>query len=217
MKIRTLGQLQDGLDKDLSWRVKEMAYMRGRIRSATSSPQLSYLRAALALLYAHWEGFIKNTSESYLAFVSNQGLTYRELASCFVVFGAKKHLMDIVNAKQSEVNIAAVDFFRMQADSRSALIMSGAVKTDSNLSSAVFENIALSIGVTFAPYAAYSNLIDKSLVDRRNKIAHGEYLEVDGSAFEELLYEVLKLMRWYKTDIENLASTKAFKITVQNG
>ena len=73
-----------------------------------------------------------------------------------------------------------------------------------------FENIATSVGVTLTSYSAYANLIDKTLVDRRNKIAHGEYLELDGAAFASLAEDVVKLLRMYKNDIENLASTKAF-------
>ncbi|NMM11130.1 MAG: hypothetical protein HHJ16_12780 [Polaromonas sp.] len=81
---------------------------------------------------------------------------------------------------------------------------------ESNLSSRVFENIATSVGVTLAPYSAYANLIDKTLVDRRNKIAHGEYLELGAAAYSSFAEDVVKLLRMYKNDIENLASMKAF-------
>lgn len=211
MKIRTLGQLQEGLDQVFSWRVKELAYLKGRIFSTTSYAQASYLRASLPLLYAHWEGFVKESSEAYLTYVAGQKLPYGQLASCFVVFGAKKHLADLVSARQSKVNIAAVDFFRTNANANSNLSLSGAIRTDSNLSSTVFENIATSIGVDFSPYESYANLIDKNLLDRRNRIAHGEYLDVDGNGYFALSDDVLKLMRMYKTDIENLASTEAYK------
>lgn len=214
MKIRTLGQLQEGLDQVFSWRVKELAYLKGRISSTTSYAQASYLRASLPLLYAHWEGFVKESSEAYLTYVAGQKLPYGQLASCFVVFGAKKHLADLVSARQSKANIAAVNFFRTNANANSNLSLSGAIRTDSNLSSTVFENIATSIGVDFSPYESYANLIDKNLLDRRNRIAHGEYLDVDGSGYFALSEDVLKLMRMYKTDIENLASTEAYKSVV---
>lgn len=44
-------------------------------------------------------------------------------------------------------------------------------------------------------YAVYSNLIDESLLNRRNKIAHGEYLDLDSEAFEGLVEEGLFLLR----------------------
>jgi len=211
MKIRTLSQLQVELDRAHSWRVKELAYIKGKVSSTSSYAQASYLRAALPLLYAHWEGFIKEASEAYLTYVAGQKLPYGQLSSCFVVFGAKRHLADLVSAKQSRANIAAVDFFRGSSNVHANLSLSGAIRTESNLSSTVFENIATSIGVEFSPYSTYANLIDKNLLDRRNRIAHGEYLDVDQSGYLALSDDMLKLMRMYKTDIENLASTEAYK------
>ena len=89
--------------------------------------------------------------------------------------------------------------------------LSNAINTESNLSSNVFANIATSVGVNIKKYAAHSNLIDESLLNRRNKIAHGDYLDLDIGAFEGLVEEVLLLLRQYKNDIENLASTAAYK------
>lgn len=211
-KIRSLTDLQDRLDKGLSWRIKEVAYIKSNAKSAKSYAQAAYLRAGVPLIYAHWEGFVKEASESYLSYVANQRLRYGELASCFVVFGAKKHVANLVDSRRSAVNIEAVEFIRASEGIQSDLILSNAVNTESNLSSTVFGNIAMSLGVPVDRYTTFANLIDKSLLDRRNKIAHGEYLDIDSQAFESLADEVLDLLRMYKTDIENLASTKAYQI-----
>ena len=48
---------------------------------------------------------------------------------------------------------------------------------------------------------------------RRNGIAHGEYLDLSGEDFRTLADEVIKLLRMYKTDIENLASSDAYRST----
>lgn len=211
-KIRSLTDLQDALDKGLSWRMREVAYIKSNAKSAKSYAQAAYLRAGVPLIYAHWEGFVKEASESYLSYVANQKLRYGELASCFVVFGAKKHVANLVHSRQSAVNIEAVEFIRASEGIQSDLVLSNAVNTESNLSSTVFGNIAMSLGVPVDRYTTFANLIDKSLLDRRNKIAHGEYLDIDSQAFESLADEVLDLLRMYKTDIENLASTKAYQI-----
>jgi hypothetical protein len=211
-KIRSLPDLQDRLDKGLSWRVKEVSYVKGSARSATSFAQAALIRAGVPLIYAHWEGFIKEASEAYLTYVSSQNLLYRDLASCFVVFGAKKHVTSIIESRRSAVNIEVVEFFRRSATTQANLALSNAVNTESNLSSTVFENIAMSLGIALNQYIPYANLIDKVLLERRNRIAHGEYLDIDWAAFEDLIDEVLKLLRMYKTDIENLASTQAFRV-----
>lgn len=211
-KLRTVSQLQDRLDKEFSWRLKEVADLKVTVKANTSLAQPTVIRAGVALLYAHWEGFIKRSSQDYLSFVSDQRLNYGELANCFVVFGAKKHLANIVGARQSAVNVSAVEFFRTCAGERAELSTKNAVDTRSNLSSTVFENIALSLGVSTTPYDSYYNLIDESLLARRNKIAHGEFLDLGADAFKEIADDIVMLLRMYKTDLENLASLDAYKI-----
>jgi len=83
--------------------------------------------------------------------------------------------------------------------------MGDAIDTESNLSSSVFENIALSIGIDPEPFKAKNNLIDESLLERRNTIAHGEYADLAPNDYRSLADEVIALMRDYKTAIENAA------------
>lgn len=213
-KIRTLADLQDALDKALAWRLKEIAYVKSNAKSLKSFSQAALLRAGVPLIYAHWEGFVKGASEAYLEYVANKHLRYEELASCFVVFAAKKHVANLAQSNRATVNIEAVDFFRNSTGKQANISLSGAVNTEANLSSVVFENIATSLGIPIDQYVAYANLLDKSLLERRNKIAHGEYLDIDATAFENLADEVLGLLRMYKTDIENMASMNAFRVAV---
>lgn len=210
-KIRGLSELQASLDEALSWRVKEIAYVRSNAKRASSFAQATYVRAGVPLLYAHWEGFIKRASEAYLEYVANQNLTFDQLANCFVVFAVKGHLNNLIDSRKSLVTIEAVKFLRTSGATVASISLSNAVNTEMNLSSSVFANIATSVGVDVNPYAAYSNLIDESLLNRRNRIAHGEYLDLDVDAFDGLVEEVLVLLRQYKNDIENLASTAAYK------
>lgn len=209
-KLRTLSEFQDALDGSFAWRLREISYIRTAAMGAESFAQIALLRAGLPLLYAHWEGFVKQASEIYIGYVSAQRIPYQQLASCFVVFGVKKHMVSLAQSKSAIVNIEAVSFLRNSDALASILVLSTSVNTEANLGSTVFENIAASVGVTLTPYVAYANLIDKELVDRRNKIAHGEYLELDSTSFEALADEIVKLLRMYKNDIENLASTRAF-------
>lgn len=210
-KIRTLSQLQDILDKGYAWRLKEIADLKTTVKGNSSLSQATIIRAGVPLLYAHWEGFIKQASQDYLNFVSCQRLSYGDLASCFVVFGAKKYLASITGSRKALVNIEAVDFFRRCAIERAELVLSNAIDTKSNLNSEIFENIARSIGIPVGSYDAYYNLIDESLLARRNKIAHGEYLDLGADDFRGLADEIIKLLRMFKTDIENVASASAFK------
>ena len=48
-------------------------------------------------------------------------------------------------------------------------------------------------------------------MNRRNKIAHGEYVDLEAEDFRTLADDVLKMMRDYKTDLENAASLASYK------
>jgi MAE_28990/MAE_18760-like HEPN len=209
MKIRTLSEFQDTLDSEMGWRLKELSVFQLGARSI-GSQRKPLIRAGVALLYAHWEGFIKTASEAYLSFVECRGHTYAELQTCFVLFGVKGKVDLLVNSKKSEANLRALEFILNELSNPVSFRMNSAVKTESNLTSAVFSNIAGALNISTAAYETKYNLIDSSLVERRNRIAHGDYFELDGREFGDLAEEVIGLMRSYKTDLENSASLKRY-------
>jgi len=209
-KVKTLSDMQNALDQEMGWRIKEIGVFK--VAAGKNGPQHKpYVRAGVALLYAHWEGFIKKSSEIYLSYVESRALRYRELKSCFVVFGLKGRLNTLVESRRSLPNIEAMDFIFSQLDETAKLQISHAVNTESNLTSSVFSNIATSLNIDTSTYETKFNLIDSSLVNRRNKIAHGEFLDIKASEFSSLVDEILTLMRLYKTDIENAASLESYK------
>lgn len=208
--IRALDQLQDALDREMSWRLKEVKAFS--VASKANGPERRYfVRAGVALLYAHWEGFIKTASELYLSFVGNRGLKYSELKSCFSVFGLKSKLQTLAVSRQALANVDAFDFILSELGKTARLQLGSAINTESNLTSKVFSNIATSLDIDLASYSSRFNLIDESLVHRRNRIAHGEFLDIGGKEFGELLNDILQIMREYKTDLQNAASTAAYK------
>ena len=208
-RIRTLDDLQNALDKEMGWRVKEVkAFSIAAKRGG--QVQKFFIRAGITLLYAHWEGFIKAASKCYLRFVNNQNRTYRDLKTCFAILGLKNQLNMLSYSRKSEANIVAFDFIISHLDQRLNMNMSSAIDTESNLSSKVFANIATSLDIDIDNYKTKFNLIDQSLVLRRNRVAHGRYLDLDGKEFRDIVEEILQLMRNYKTDLEDAASMKSY-------
>ena len=210
-KIRTISMLQDFLDAEFSWRIKEIADIKFALRESDETRQKTLTRSAVPLLYAHWEGFIKGSSLHYINFVNNQRLRYEQLTSCFIVFGLKKKLNQLPQSKKSRLNIATVDFLLNELSNQAKLQIDDAIDTESNLSSGVFENIALSIGIDPTPYQTRYNFIDESLLRRRNQIAHGQYLDLEPTDCRTLADDVVNLLRHYKTDVENAATVAAYK------
>ena len=198
------------LDADMSWRIREISTFRVASKQDRVDRD-TLIRAGVAMVYAHWEGFIKSASEAYLEFVNNQGHRYRELQTCFVVFGMKGKLALLGDSKQARTNIEVLDFVMSEMDQPAKMALSNAIRTESNLTSTVFRNIAQSINVSIKQYEPRFPLIDESLVGRRNSIAHGEYLGLEPGEFIQLADEILLMMRWYKTDLENAATLKEYR------
>lgn len=209
-KIRTGTQLQDALDSDFAWRIKEVHDLRLAARSSDPSTQRTFVRAGVALLYAHWEGFVKAAANAYVNYLACQGVTYRELRTCLIALGLKGHLLEAAQSGKFATSTSALGFVLAELDKPAKLPLKEAVDTESNLSSSVFQNIAGWIGVDATRYETKFHFLDQSLLERRNRIAHGEYLDVDSHAFEGLVDETILLLRWFKTDIENALATRAY-------
>jgi len=210
-KLRTISDIQNHLNDELGWRIQEIANLKEVIKRVDSIQTRSLLRAGVPILYAHWEGFVKNSSEAYLNFVAHQGLSYRKLKTCFILFGLKTEIEQLVETKKITPNIQVANFFLENLDKKAKIFYQGVINTQSNLSSLVFEEIASSIGIDPSPYQLKYKLIDESLLKRRNQIAHGEYLDIDTQGYQNLSHEVVVLIRAYKTDIENSIALESYK------
>jgi len=211
-KIRTVSDAQALLDTDFAWRLQEVSDVKTSIKSAGPRNR-TLIRAGVALLYAHWEGFIKRSSQIYLEYVASQRLKYRELKPCFAVFGLKAQLNFITGSRKHSKSARIIEFLLTEMDSRAVLLYEDSIDTESNLSSVVFQGIAESLGINYRPYETKNNLIDKSLLDRRNKIAHGEFLDIVADDYAKSSDEVVSLMRQYKDDIENALVLKSYLYT----
>lgn len=209
-KLRTETELQSALDGDYAWRVKEIDQAKQQAREAEGARRRMAVRAGLPLVYAHWEGFVKNASENALNFVSSQRRVYRDLLPCFVAHGLKRQLATVVSSSSHSRRAEAVEFLLSKLSTRASLSWRGAISTQSNLSSTVFAEIAAALAIDATRYEARYNFIDESLLKRRNRIAHGEYLDLDPDGFIEVANNVLTLMRDFKTDIENMAVTQGY-------
>lgn len=176
MSRLTLEKLQDKLDKDLSWRKKELSLVKTNIEVAEGEVLNSLIRSGVAILYAHWEGFIKNSARSYLAFLNDQQLKLSDMKDNFLVLHLTKSIIDVKQANKKTKYGTLIDkvfnlgeeFFKVQYKESSI------ISTESNLKYDVLHEILYSIGLDSQIYELKRQYIDQKLLPIRNKIAHGE-------------------------------------------
>ncbi len=214
MKMRTSEQLTDAIDEDFAWRKKELTTLKFAIERARTKPRLlnTSLRAGVTLLYAHWEGFLKKSAELYLEYVGRQSVPNSDLTDNFVAISARVPLHSMLSSPRISQSMAVVDFFRRKMTEAAVFPVSDAIKTRSNLSSEVLKEISLTLGVNFTLFETKATLIDEKLVHKRNNIAHGNFLDIGATDFEDLLSEVTSMMETWRNEIENACVTKRYKV-----
>lgn len=210
MTIRTEEELSDKLAEDLIWRKKEMTILRKLVATATPDRKTVLLRSLIAILYAHWEGFIKNASNAYLEYVANRRLLRANLASNFLANSLARRIHDASDRRNLSSLIEVIELLRGNLQSRSRMPKERIV-TESNLSSRVLEDVTTLLGIDYKPYQMKAVLIDESLVGNRNQIAHGDYLAVDESTALALLDEIQQLMESFRDQIENAVALGAYR------
>lgn len=206
--MRTEDEFLQHIAKDLVWRRKELTDIRALVQGAQGELRQNVLiRSAVALLYAHWEGFVKAAASAYLKFVAYQGVDCGRLAHNFLALAARASSGG-QDGHSTDVKIAA--FYASCDGVRARVPFKGVINTKSNLGSNVLKDILVVLGLSDANFATKMALIDASLVNRRNHIAHGEYLSVSASDYENLHQEVLGLIEAFRNEVENAAVMKKY-------
>ncbi|MDY6783278.1 MAG: MAE_28990/MAE_18760 family HEPN-like nuclease [Cyanobacteriota bacterium] len=211
MSVRTAEQLSDRLSNDLAWRKRELAEIKSLIEANNISLQRhnTLLRSGICILYSHWEGFVKLAANAYLEYVRSKKLTYRELSSNFLALAMKEKLNEAKETNKPSAYIPVCDFFLSELNQR-CYLPKDAISTDSNLSSKILKEITYLLGLDFSLYSTKSELIDTKLLDRRNSIAHGNYLLFDREAYLELHAEIVGMLDTFRNQIENAAIQNEF-------
>ena len=210
-EVRTLEQLVDATDADLAWRKHELSAW-STLLSRTDPPQRdAYLRGAWALLYAHWEGFVKSAATMYLEYVSRQGLTIEALSDSLVAVAMRGAISSAVESRHGSAHTQLVSSIRAGRAKARLPFDSATVKTNANLKFDAFAEVLWSVGCDPEPFRSIQTDIDKSLLRNRNDIAHGKYLVVDIEDWDALRAKVVQTLDEVRTQLQNAASQGDYK------
>jgi len=211
--IRTKENLIDKIAQDHVWRLREISELKNLIETPTISELRKRVlcRAGIALLYAHWEGFVKKSGTYFLEYVASQKHNISELRSNFITLLVRGQIDRASESNKYSAFDEVTRYIIENQSTRAKIPVKNVVDTQSNLSTTVLKEIMWCLGLDYEFFEAKEKMIDLKLVGRRNHVAHGELIEIDTDDFFEMVDEVLGLMATFKNLLENSCVTESYK------
>ncbi|MGV3554113.1 MAG: MAE_28990/MAE_18760 family HEPN-like nuclease [Croceibacterium sp.] len=176
--------LSDELERDLKWREDELAVLKAAsISTEPTHPHGRAMRRAyLAMLYAHYEGFAQFAWTSYLLELRKEKCRIEELCLELQAVFSEKQIKLARQAISKEFLTRSRELLEhLQNSSKPDFT----VPETANLWPNVFEEMSQWIGLSCDYVDEYRPDL-KSLVSRRNDVAHGKRVEVDDEALQRL-------------------------------
>jgi hypothetical protein len=209
MKISSPAQLAMRLDRSLSWRKKELTQLKLFIDSCQTSQLADILRrSGIALMYAHWEGFVKDASKYYLKYIACNPIDLGTLKSCFVAATLHGEICSSGHARSNSSHTRLVDLLRSinSPPSKMRRIPTRrVVSTRSNLKGAVLREITATLGLDYSLFELKETPVINRLVTFRNTIAHGGGLPILEDDYNALHAEIIALMDIYRDLVQDAA------------
>ncbi|MDA0427320.1 MAE_28990/MAE_18760 family HEPN-like nuclease [Stutzerimonas frequens] len=182
----------DALTRDLDWRETEIATMRVLLSASSSNIQRrTLLRAAWAMLYAHYEGFCKEALTIYFDAISKAEVVCSELPASTQVFALAVPLNLL---KHSSVPDFLEGVKKFHASYMEKAPVFPEVDTQSNLWPNVLNDLLVTADLSCSKILEHEAKL-RTLVSRRNEIAHGKNNLIDEVSyylgFEQAVYDVM--------------------------
>lgn len=208
MRIATPAQVARRLDRSISWRKKELTQQKFIADSASSVDSYVLRRSGITLLYAHWEGFIKDASHIYLKYLSNTPLELTRLKPCFVALALGGEIKLAGRANKTSSHALLVEKFLLIDTPpylQQRIPWKNVISTRSNLKSEVLREIAAALGLDYSPFELKEKAVIDRLVHFRNSVAHGEGQSISEEDYNTLHTETIDLLNKFRDSIEDAA------------
>lgn len=210
MKVRTEGELIDFLANNSQRRKRELISVNTDLKAKAKNYDRSS-RTAVVFAYAHWEGFVKDSARAYVNFVVYKSRPIKEFVPAFQALASRNVLLQAEKAtKKLLPHIRVVKSLIDELDQSCSIDSSLAIDTESNLTSHVFENICLSVGLNYEPsWSTFGPFMD-DMYRTRCEVAHGELVAPARNRAIECVDFTIKSIDAFSSDITNSAVTKSY-------
>lgn len=210
MKVRSVGELVERLDEDLKWRKKEMTTLWLELeRERRPHLRAILTRSFVCLLYAHWEGFVKQSAEVYLRYIQSCGESCHRLGYGLVAASIRDMITACGTSKDFVKHRELVETIHTLKGLPNFKFYPSIIDTRSNVDEEVFKEIADIIGLDLSHYLSSLPKITE-MRNTRNRISHGEDHSPTFDDCQVFKDKAVDLMMRMKDDIENAAVARAF-------
>ncbi len=223
IRVRTLEELIEKLDSDAQWRKKEIADMRSYCQEKNNPDSL--LRASFVLCCAHFEGSIRYSANAYIAYISSQGYTGRELRveiPSIVIRKKKHHLFGQLSTNKVRVSVVSdiVSEYDALLDNRFYIKLNEEdlipeideddipLPTEGNPAPDVLAEISKVLGLDYDDlFQLREPFINFELLKPRHSVAHGERRPITVDELDAAASFVVEIIDKFKDSIVDAAES----------
>jgi MAE_28990/MAE_18760-like HEPN len=199
--------------EDFTWRVKELSDLKQVIRLSGNSYAAVARKAALALVYAHWEGYVVFVAAAYLTYIAKRKRVLSSLMPSLHAVSLTGHVQEWQKQKDTiGLRLKMIEIFRSMQSHQFKKPPSGAINAGGNLNFERFADICKVMMVDAATIITDQEYLDNEIVGVRNRIAHGANIVISDERLARATNFVLSSMRSFRTDIETCVLNRAFML-----
>ena len=208
----TVENLSDELDRDLVWRVRELSALKLAIRNADANGTEPLLRALIAMMYAHWEGYVKFCATKYFQYITMRRFKFSELEPQIYINSFLSRIDSLFRSKESmSQKCVLVSDILASNEKRFSQLNPSLIDTKSNLNSDVLRDICVVCAISYDGFKDETNFLDVILLKRRNAVAHGQAVDISIQEIDDLVARTMGLMRQFRSLLENKVYQASFK------
>jgi hypothetical protein len=199
--------------EDFTWRVKELSDLKQVIRLSGPSYAPVARKAGLALVYAHWEGYVVFVAGAYLTYIARRKRTLSTLMPSLHAVCLTGHIQEWQRQRDTiGLRLKMIETFRSMQEQQFKKVPSGSINAGGNLNFERFSDICRVMMIDAATIIADQEYLDSEIVGVRNRIAHGGSIVVSDERLTKASDFVLSSMRSFRTDIEKCVVDKSFML-----